>query len=162
MTITKNTDCTEIYITQSLFAGYENSTNDVTAVTLYYTVNDGDEQSFEVADTDIVDGILTLDIEFFGQSGEALLDGIYCFRLFIEENDGDTETTEYGNILVDCSLLCTLAEYTWNNPEKMLYAKYEAIKYYQQCNSCDCSTVYSLYTDLMSDLDITLNHDCGC
>lgn len=162
MTITKNQDCTTIHIAHDLFEGFKNSTNDVTAITLYYTVNEDAEETYEVQTSDISEGAIALDIDFFGQSGETLLDGVYCFRLVIEENDGESETTEYGSILVDCALLCSLATYTWNNPEKLLYSKYEAIKYYQQCNACDCTTLYSLYSDLIMDLDITLNNDCGC
>ncbi len=160
MTITKNQDCTTINIAHDLFEGYKDSTNDVTALNLFYTVNGGAEQTYEILPEDISEGAFAMDVAFFDQTTTTLCDGVYCFRLVIEEDT--TETTEYGNILVDCALLCSLATYVWNNPTKQLHAKYEAIKWYQQCNNCDCTTVYSLYQDLLIDLDINTNTDCGC
>lgn len=160
MTITKDTGCTEITITDDYLEDFRTSTNDVTAVTLYYSVNGEDEVTYEVEVTDITTNTMVLDIAFFGQTAETLTDGIYCFRMVVTQ--GTDEITLTNSVLVDCGLVCTLAEYIWNYPTKQLHAKYEAIKFYQQCNSCDCDTVYSLYQDLLIDLDITINQDCGC
>jgi len=160
MTITKNTDCTTITITDDLLDSFRTSSDDVTAVTLYYSVNGADEVTYEVEVADITADSMELDIAFFAQESETLCDGVYCFRMVVIQDTA--EITKYGNILIDCGLICTLAEYIWNYPTKQLHSKYEAIKYYQQCNDCDCATVYSLYQDLLIDLDIDTNTDCGC
>jgi len=160
MTITKNTDCTIITLTDPLYEYFKNSEFDVTSVTIHYSVNGGDEETYEVETADVTDGAIALDTTFFNQTTETLVDGVYCFRVVVSQDENDL--TSYGNILIDCALLCSLATYVWNNPTKQLHAKYEAIKYFQQCNSCDCTTVYKLYQDLLIDLDITINQDCGC
>lgn len=161
MTITKNTDCTTITISSTYLDDFRTSSNDVTAVTLFYGVNGAGESVYEIEVADITDDYITLNVDFFEQTTEALCDGVYCFRLVTVQ--GSDEIIEYGNILIDCGLICTLAQYAWNNPTKQIHSKYEAIKYFQQCNSCDCSTVYSLYVDLMADLDMPVgSEDCGC
>jgi len=161
MTLTKTTDCASIVLANDLLEDFKNSTNDVTGVILYSTYNGSTEGEWALSVDDVTDGTITLLPEFFSQETENLQDGIYCFRIVVTQDTN--EITEYGNILIDCGLICTLAEYVWNNPTKQLHAKYEAIKYYQQCNNCDCTTVYALYQDLLIDLGMdTTSNDCGC
>lgn len=160
MIITKNADCTEITISDTYLNDFRTSSNGVTAVSLFYTINGGSEIEYTVLVGDITVDTITLDMGFFSQTTDTLLDGIYCFRMVVTQNT--SEITKSGNILIDCGFICSLAEYVWNNPLSNLNGKYEAMKYYQLCNSCDCTTVYELYQDLMIDLDTTINQDCGC
>jgi len=162
MNITKNSDCTAIHIANDLFEDFKDSLNEVTEVVIKYVVNGATEVIYEAVPEDVSEGAISLDMAFFNQDTETLCDGIYCFT--VEITQGSTVIKSYGNILVDCSLLCSLAVAVFNNPTKLLHAKYEAIKYYQQCNSCDCTTVYKLYKDLLQDLDLNNQNtsDCGC
>ena len=162
MNITKNSDCSKIFIEDELFSDFENETNDVTAITIRYTYNNGEEVSVDLEITDIVDSILEIDAAFVNQIGDVLCDGVYCFRVTITQ--GTDLIYMYGNILIDCALICKLAIAVFNSPTKMLHEKYEAIKYYQQCNNCDCTTVYKLYNDLLIDLNLNSQgiSDCGC
>lgn len=153
--ITKTNDCSSISITDSILTNFA----DYDSVILYHSTNDGTEKSYTVTVDDITSGTITLDPVFFEQSSDVLCDGIYCFKL--KASTGDELTYKYGRILVDCSLICTLAEKLWNTPETFLYSKYEAIKLYSGCHECDCTTSYKLYLDLLCDLGIS-NTPCGC
>jgi hypothetical protein len=161
MTIYVNRSCTEIVISDPLLEDYTSGSPTVTAVTLKYKINGGEEVTYNVLVGDVDVDTITLTPTFFNIATSSLTKGIYCFTLsFIQGSD---EITQREITIVDCDLICKVATATWNNPESLIYAKYEAIKLYAQCNACDCSTVILLYNDLLNTLDGTiLNNDCGC
>lgn len=159
LTITKTNTCSEINIKSTLLSDFIDPQTTITDITLFYTYNNGTEKSYTVQVGDITVDTISLDPDFFEQTTSTLCDGIYCFRLEVTDNN---ELTKYrGSILVDCSLVCKIAEILWNDPSKLVYSKLEAIKYYGLCNACDCSTTYNLYLDLLCELGIS-NTPCGC
>lgn len=159
MTVTKASDCSSITINSTWLADFDGGSPTVTNATLYYTVNGGTEQTVVLTTVQVTGANLVMTPTFFGQGASILTDGIYCFRL--QTTTASTVNKEYGNAFIECSLKCTLAEKLWNNPELLLYSRYEAIKHYQECNTCDCATVYDLYLNLLCDLGLS-NTPCGC
>ena len=155
MTLTKQADCSDITLSSTILTNFAT----YSSVNLKYTVNGGTEVTYAVLVGDITSGTMTLDPTFFTQGTTTLCDGIYCFTL--EATSGSTVTKEYGQVFVDCAMACALAEKLWNNPEDLTYSKFEAIKLYAGCNSCDCATTYSLYYDLLCELGLSTNL-CGC
>lgn len=161
MIATKNSTCTEIIIQDDKLEQFTMPESGIESIVLYYTVNNGTEQSFEVTVDDITDDYIILDDEFFGAPDTTICDGIYCFRLVITE--GVNITKKRASILVDCTLRCALAEYLWNNPNSNIYGKHQGLQYYTQCHSCDCATMYELYIDLLCELNIPVEStECGC
>lgn len=161
MIITNANDCTTISISDSLLEDHELGNTLYNSVTLYVKYNNGTEISILLDPSDISGGVYVLFPEVLSQTaGEPFCDGIYCFRLVLE--DGTDLVTLYGNSFINCSISCSIAKVLIEDPTRIeLYTQFEAIKYYQQCNSCDCDTLYALYENLLVDLDTSINL-CGC
>ena len=160
MTVTKNADCTQIIVTDDLIATFDGTSGDETLI-LYVKYNDGTEVAVEILRTDVSSNVYTLLPEKISQeAGDPFCDGIYCLRLVYD--DTTNQTTARGSIFIDCAITCTIAKALIADPKRQeLYNQYEAILYYQNCNDCDCDTVYNIYESLTIDLDSDINL-CGC
>lgn len=157
MTVTKNDTCTELTLTSTQITAL--ATADT--ATVYYKVNNATEASFTITSADVTNSTITITPTTLGQGGTTFNDGVYCFRLVVTVDSTSVTTTEYDSILIDCGLKCTLSTKIWNEPEKMLHSKHRAIELFLDCKSCDCSTAYNLYQDLICELGLSTS-PCGC
>ena len=99
-------------------------------------------------------------------------DGVYYFELEITYNltVGETITRYRVNDgacqLIDCQLKCKVLEYFIATKDKKAYYQYYALQQGNDCDSCYCTEMCSLYTELknlLNDNSISLTSDgCGC
>lgn len=95
-------------------------------------------------------------------------DGIYYFELVI----GYTTVTNTYVVndsackLVDCDLKCSVLDYYTKTKDKKAYYQYYALLQGNDCDSCYCTEMCSLYTELKNLLnDNSISTDssgCGC
>jgi hypothetical protein len=162
MTLTNINSCGSIRVSSDYLEDLRLSQNDVTEIILQYTNSSGVVVDYTVLVGDITSDYMDLDPEFFGYTTEKLPDGVFCFTMTVTQDVDEIVLRQ--SIVLDCTLKCTLATYIWNDPQSQMHAKYEAIKFYIDCNTCDCETAKLLYDDLVAILDdpTILNNDCGC
>ena len=97
---------------------------------------------------------------------------MYYFELEITYNltVGETITRYRVNDgacqLIDCQLKCKVLEYFIATKDKKAYYQYYALQQGNDCDSCYCTEMCSLYTELknlLNDNSISLTSDgCGC
>lgn len=97
-------------------------------------------------------------------------DGIYYFELEIVYNLAST-LTQYqvddgACKLIDCTLKCKILEYYLASKDRKAYYQYYALQQGNDCDSCYCTEMCSLYTELkllLNDSNISVDSDgCGC
>lgn len=97
-------------------------------------------------------------------------DGIYYFELeityLIEETGQAFQVNDGACKLVDCDLKCKVLEYYIETKDKKAYYQYYALQQGNDCDSCYCTEMCSLYTELktlLNDNDISIgSNGCGC
>lgn len=98
---------------------------------------------------------------FYGQ--EELVDGIYNISIEVVLLNGDIIREDYCKF-VDNEVKCRVAEKVLDN--KDIYHLYEAIKFGEECNDCDCENMCKLYKELIKYLNDgttnTTKNLCGC
>jgi hypothetical protein len=178
MTVTVNSDCSQITFTSTNFIiGMNslelrtkyNSAQTPTVFNLNYKISGIVSNSFTLSPTN-----------YYYPSGlpsgttapTKFCDGIYYFEVYSTDTTNDVvplilTATESSCTFVDCETKCKMAEkFPYNNKEDMYLIDmyYNAIKYATDCDSCNCSSAYDLYTDLrnMLNMTTTINHDTGC
>lgn len=148
MTITVNSDCSEIAFTSDLF----NPAND--SNTLYVSVNGADEVEVTI---DANASTYTLVPDDLGVTEFAA--GVYQLRLVSVAFDS-TSSEEITCTALLCSLLCDSDTLSWysgtENISKVLAL--EGLKVASNCVTCNCSIMQTLYNHI-TDGDTT---SCGC
>ena len=155
MTITTQTDCTTLTVTDTQLVG----TN--TSVKLTVTVNCQKEYVLTYA-TNLTSLVITptqLEME------DTVSDGVYTIKLEIVKSDSSTYSTTLCH-LVDCSLSCTVENsYTKTDKESLKKVlAYNALKLAQSCYACNCETL-CLFLNIIKNPcnnELSTNNDCGC
>lgn len=100
---------------------------------------------------------IVLNNALLGLSEVTLADGVYHLELVTTALNGDVNK-EILCVASLCNLHCDIIElYTdVNNIEQIL--AYEALKVAQGCETCNCTTMLSLYNIITN----VVSNDCGC
>jgi hypothetical protein len=98
-------------------------------------------------------------------------DGVYYFELEIVYDISSGGVTRYqvddgACKLIDCALKCAVLEYYLECKDRKAYYQYYALQQGNDCDSCYCTEMCSLYTELknlLNDSNISVNSSgCGC
>lgn len=150
MTLTVNSDCTEILIASDLFS----ITNDSNVLSV--KINGGSALEVELL-SNITNYTLTpedLDLTAFTE-------GVYDITL-TSVLLNNSVATDQGCAYVLCTLLCDNTTLSWykdsTNIEKVLAL--EGIKAAANCETCSCSLMLTLFNSLSNDPTTTCG--CGC
>lgn len=97
-------------------------------------------------------------------------DGVYYFELqttFYSASIGENfQINDSSCTLIDCTLKCKVLEYYIATKDKKVYYQYYALQQGGDCDSCYCTEMCSLYTELknlINDSNISnTTSGCGC
>ena len=110
---------------------------------------------------------------FYNDSSKTkFCDGVYYFELEVVYNLDVLGTITAYQVddgackLIDCDLKCKVLEYYTATKDKTAYYEYYALQQGNDCDSCYCTEMCSLYTELknlLNDNSIsTSSSGCGC
>lgn len=95
-------------------------------------------------------------------------DGVYYFELEIQYAtvSGSYQVNDGACQLIGCQLKCNVLDYYVKTKDRKAYYQYYALLQGNDCDSCYCTEMCSLYTELKNLLnDSNINTDssgCGC
>ena len=96
-------------------------------------------------------------------------DGVYYFELeivYITGELGSFQVNDGACKAIDCTLKCKVLEYYLKTKDRKAYYQYYALQQGNDCDSCYCTEMCSLYTELknlLNDNSISVDSTgCGC
>lgn len=166
-----NSDCSIITFNSDGLLQPEGTTID--SIALKYRSNcSSTETEVDLTDLieDVADGALSVSSAIFysDETKDVYCDGIYYFQLDIvyTNGDGTFQISDSACQLIDCTLKCKVLEYYTSTKDKNVWYYYTALTLGNSCDSCYCTEMCSLYTELKLLLnDNSINIDtsgCGC
>lgn len=172
MVATINGDCTTLTLNAEALVSAAGKTFD--SLVLRSRLNCSSTES-EVDVSSLIGSITaenTIDVPatlFYGDdTKETYCDGIYYFQLDITYTvDSSAYLVEDSACLaITCALRCAVIEYYLLTKDKTAWYYYYAITQGKECDSCYCTDMCSMYSELkilLNDNNITSNSDgCGC
>lgn len=165
-----NSDCSVLTLANDLFA---NETVTIDSVMLRSRLNCSlTESTVDVSSLieSISNGQISIPATVFynASTSTTYCDGIYYFQLDIEYTQSSNTylATSSQCILIDCDLKCKVLDYYTKTKDSLAWQYYYALTIGGDCDSCYCTEMCSLYTELK--LLINDNHTtsqsagCGC
>lgn len=120
---------------------------------------------------EVNNGFITLNDVFYGfDEGNGLKDGVYQVSITAVYSDASIKK-EHKCILVDCATKCLLVDYLLCNDDTNVHYKYDAVRYGEVCNDCDCENMCALWKEVLSavrtlsartTINTSVFVDCGC
>lgn len=167
-----NSDCTTLTLySEALVTG---ETKTFVSLELKSRLNCSLTETTVVLDiNDIVDSQIEIPATTFYDDATktTYCDGVYYFELAITYNIDFEDITQYlvedgACKLIDCTLKCKVLEYYLQCKDRKAYYQYYALQQGNDCDSCYCTEMCSLYTELknlLNDNSIsTTTSGCGC
>jgi len=171
MTATLNSDCSTLTLNTSSLELAEDKT--FNSLTLKYRTSCASTET-EVDISELIETIADNQIDvtsllFYGnETSDSFCDGVYYFQLETNYTIDDETYLAADSVcvLVDCSLKCKVIDYFIATKDRKAHYLYYALKLGGECDSCYCTEMCSMYTELkllLNDNSITFTDtDCGC
>lgn len=171
MTVTINSDCSIITFASAALTEVVGKT--ITGLTLRSKLNCSSTESELVLD-DLIDSVTNGQLEvpaetFYNDENKIIYcDGVYYFQLDTQYTQDDEEflMEDSACTLVSCDLICKIQDYWVSTKDKKVWYYYYALVQGSDCDSCYCTNMCSMYTDLkllLNDNNISTDTSgCGC